>query len=150
MSYVQTNRPHASVQQSAPPLTNHMPGLAGSGIPISSSYTVRSHQHFPSLCALLDFVAYLLHLITLFCILQFAPSSFGQQQNIMSIPSQFQPMSQMHAHPVPVGGQPWMSSGSQSVAPVPPVQQTGQQPSVIPSTDSVIFLLLFFIHIFFL
>lgn len=53
MSYVQTNRPHASVplqsQQSAPPLTNHMPGLAGSGIPISSSYTVRSHQHFPSL-----------------------------------------------------------------------------------------------------
>lgn len=53
MSYVQTNRPHASVpmqsQQSGPPLTNHMPGLAGSGIPISSSYTVRSHQHF-SMC----------------------------------------------------------------------------------------------------
>jgi hypothetical protein len=122
-----------------------MPGLAGSGIPISSSYTVRSHQLFPSLCGLLDFVAYLLHLIMLFCILQFAPSSFGLQQN--SISSQFQPMSQMHAHAVPVVGQPWMSSGSQSVAPIPPVQQTGQQPSVISSTDSVIFFFwLFFIH----
>lgn len=42
MQYVQTNRQHASIQQSAPPLTNHMPGLAGSGIPISSSYTVRN------------------------------------------------------------------------------------------------------------
>jgi hypothetical protein len=126
-----------------------MPGLAGSGIPISSSYTVKDLTNI-FLCALLDFVAYLLHLITLFCIFQFAPSSFGQQQNIMSIPSQFQPMSQMHAHAVPAAGQPWMSSGSQSVAPpVPPVQQTGQQPSVSPSTDSVIFLLLFFILFYF-
>lgn len=62
----------------------------------------------------------------------------------MGMSSQFQPMSQMHAHPVPVAGQPWMPSGSQSVAPVPPVQQTGQQPSVIPSTDSVIFFIVFY------
>ncbi|KAB1203954.1 Pre-mRNA-processing protein 40A [Morella rubra] len=105
MQYVQTNRQHASIQQSAPPLTNHMPGLAGSGIPISSSYT-------------------------------FAPSSFSQPPNSVSVSSQFQPMPQMHAPPLPVAGQPWMSSGSQSPALVTPAQQTGQQPSVIPSPDS--------------
>lgn len=53
-------------------------------------------------------------------------------------------MSQMHAHAVPVAGQPWMSSGNQSVAPIPPVHQTGQQPSVISSTDSVIFFVIIF------
>lgn len=46
-------------------------------------------------------------------------------------------MSQMPAPVVPVAGQPWMSSGSQSAAFATPVQQTGQQPPVIPSTDSV-------------
>ncbi|KAG6699086.1 hypothetical protein I3842_08G052900 [Carya illinoinensis] len=111
MPYVQTNRPLASVplqsQQSAPPLTNHMPGLAGSGMPISSSY-------------------------------MFAPSSFGQPQNSINTLPQFQPMSQMHAPPVPVAGQPWMSSVNQSVGPVTPVQQAGQHPLVSSSTDSAV------------
>uniref|UniRef100_A0A7N2N4N8 WW domain-containing protein n=1 Tax=Quercus lobata TaxID=97700 RepID=A0A7N2N4N8_QUELO len=68
----------------------------------------------------------------------FAPSSFGQHQNNISASSQFQPMSQMPAPVVPVAGQPWMSSGSQSAAFATPVQQTGQQPPVIPSTDSAV------------
>ncbi|KAK4559903.1 hypothetical protein RGQ29_008904 [Quercus rubra] len=68
----------------------------------------------------------------------FAPSSFGQHQNNISAPSQFQPMSQMPAPVVPVAGQPWMSSGSQSAAFATPVLQTGQQPPVIPSTDSAV------------
>ena len=45
-----------------------------------------------------------------------------------------------------VPGQPWLSFKRQSAAFVTPVPQTGQQPSVIPSTDSVsVFLLLHFI-----
>lgn len=45
--YVQTNRPLTSgspqAQQIGPPLNNNMPGLGASGMPLSSSYTVRPH-----------------------------------------------------------------------------------------------------------
>ncbi|KAI8550116.1 hypothetical protein RHMOL_Rhmol06G0079300 [Rhododendron molle] len=58
----------------------------------------------------------------------FAPSSFGQAQHNVSAPSQFQP-SQMHAQFVPIGGQPWMSTGGQGGPVVTPVQQIGQQSS---------------------
>ena len=58
---------------------------------------------------------------------QFAPASFGQPQSTVNASAQYQPISQMHA---PVGGQPWLSSGSQSGALVTPVHQAGQQPSV--------------------
>ena len=60
LPYGQTNRPLASVplqSQHSAPLTNHMPGSAGPGVPISSSYTVRFHYGFPPICVLLDFVA---------------------------------------------------------------------------------------------
>lgn len=100
MPYIQQNRPLTSSSpqpnQTAPPLNSHMPGLAGPGMPFSSSYT-------------------------------FAPASFGQPQSTINASAQFQPISQMHA---PVGGQPWLSSGSQSGALVTPVHQAGQQPSV--------------------
>ncbi|KAG5543686.1 hypothetical protein RHGRI_016444 [Rhododendron griersonianum] len=58
----------------------------------------------------------------------FAPSSFGQAQHNVSAPSQFQP-SQMHEQFVPVGGQPWMSTGSQGGPIITPVQQIGQKSS---------------------
>lgn len=89
------------------------------------------------------FFSYLLYSYTFLCILQFAPSSFGQPQNSINTLPQFQPMSQMHAPPVPVAGQPWMSSVNQSVGPVTPVQQAGQHPSVSSSTDSVSFFFFF-------
>lgn len=45
MPYIQTNRPLTSVpqhaQQAVPHVSNHMPGLAVSGAPPQSSYTVR-------------------------------------------------------------------------------------------------------------
>ena len=64
--------------------------------------------------------------------------------NDISALSQFQPTSQMLAPVVP--GQPWLSFKHQNAAFATPVLQTGQQPSVIPSTDSVsVFLLLHFI-----
>lgn len=59
---------------------------------------------------------------------QFAPASFSQPQSTINVSAQFQLMSQMHA---PVGGQPWLPSGSQSGALVTPIHQAGQQPSVI-------------------
>ncbi|KAK9269905.1 hypothetical protein L1049_025478 [Liquidambar formosana] len=106
MPYNQPNRPLTSgssqSQQTAHPFSNHMPGLGGPGMPLSSSYT-------------------------------FAPSSFGQQQNNINA-SQFQPMSQMQAPAVPVGGQPWLSSGSQGAVLVSPGQQTGHQPPVTSAT----------------
>lgn len=55
--------------------------------------------------------------------------------NDISALSQFQPTSQMLAPVVP--GQPWLSFKRQSAAFATPVLQTGQQPPVIPSTDSV-------------
>lgn len=97
MPYIQQNRPLTSgspqSQQTAHPLSNQMPGLVGSGMPLSSSYT-------------------------------FAPSSFGQPQSNVNAP-QFQSLPQMQSPNVPVGGQPWLSSGNQSAALVSPVQQTG-------------------------
>ncbi|KAF7140414.1 hypothetical protein RHSIM_Rhsim06G0064500 [Rhododendron simsii] len=54
-------------------------------------------------------------------------SSYTVQHNV-SAPSQFQP-SQMHAQFVPVGGQPWMSTGGQGGPIVTPIQQIGQQSS---------------------
>ena len=50
----------------------------------------------------------------------------------MNMSSQFQPVSQMHGPVAPVGGQPWLPSGSQG-APVTPVQQSGQQSSATAS-----------------
>nr|POE81087.1 pre-mrna-processing protein 40a [Quercus suber] len=56
--------------------------------------------------------------------------------NDISALSQFQPTSQMLAPSVP--GQPWLSFKRQSVAFATPVLQTGQQPLVIPSTNSAV------------
>lgn len=68
---------------------------------------------------------------------QYVPSSFGQPQNNVSASSQFQPTSQVHAPVAPVAGQPWLSSGNQSVSLAIPIQQTGQQPPLISSADTV-------------
>lgn len=57
---------------------------------------------------------------------RYAPFSVAQAQHNVSASSQFQP-SQMHAQFVPVGGQPWMSTGGQGGPIVTPVQQIGQQ-----------------------
>ncbi|XWS21317.1 hypothetical protein CRYUN_Cryun30bG0045300 [Craigia yunnanensis] len=65
----------------------------------------------------------------------FAPS-FGQPQNNVSAPSQFHPISQVHAPVAPVAGQPWLSTGNQSVSLATPIQQTGQQPPLISSADT--------------
>ncbi|KAJ4848786.1 hypothetical protein Tsubulata_025770 [Turnera subulata] len=59
----------------------------------------------------------------------FVPSSYGQTQNGVSAVPQFQPMPQVHAPAVPAGGQPWLSSGSQSATVATSVQSSGQQPS---------------------
>ncbi|KAK6277645.1 hypothetical protein POUND7_017968 [Theobroma cacao] len=66
----------------------------------------------------------------------YVPSSFGQPQNNVSASSQFQPTSQVHAPVAPVAGQPWLSSGNQSVSLAIPIQQTGQQPPLISSADT--------------
>ncbi|KAJ6939703.1 hypothetical protein NC651_005998 [Populus alba x Populus x berolinensis] len=50
----------------------------------------------------------------------FAPSSFGLTQNSASALPQFPTMSQMHATVVSVGGQSWLSSGSNGASLVPP------------------------------
>ncbi|KAJ6675961.1 PRE-MRNA-PROCESSING PROTEIN PRP40 [Salix viminalis] len=63
----------------------------------------------------------------------FAPSSFGLTQNNASALPQFPPMSQMHAPIVPMGGQPWLSSGSHGGSLAPPVQPA--QPSISSSSD---------------
>ncbi|GKV10405.1 hypothetical protein SLEP1_g21773 [Rubroshorea leprosula] len=47
--------------------------------------------------------------------------------NTVSVPTQYQPVSEVHAPVAPIAGQPWLSSGSQS----------GQQPPATSSTDSV-------------
>lgn len=48
--YVQTNRPltvgSPQPQNTATAMNNHMPGLGAPGMPLSSSYTVRSHAFF--------------------------------------------------------------------------------------------------------
>ncbi|XWS24079.1 hypothetical protein CRYUN_Cryun28dG0070100 [Craigia yunnanensis] len=66
----------------------------------------------------------------------FATSSFGQPQNNVSTLSQFHPISQAHAPVAPVAGQPWLSTGNQSVSLATPIQQTGQQPPLISSADT--------------
>ncbi|XVF36456.1 hypothetical protein REPUB_Repub19eG0060200 [Reevesia pubescens] len=65
----------------------------------------------------------------------FAPS-VGQPQNNVSTQSQFHPISQVHAPVAPVAGQPWLSTGNHSVSLSTPIQQTGQQPPLISSTDT--------------
>ncbi|XP_039043048.1 pre-mRNA-processing protein 40A-like isoform X1 [Hibiscus syriacus] len=65
----------------------------------------------------------------------FVPSSFGLPQNV-STPSQFQPISQVHASVAPVAMQPWLSSGNQSISLATPIQQTSQQPP-LSSADVV-------------
>jgi len=61
-------------------------------------------------------------------------------------------MSQMHAHVAPMGGQPWLSSGSHGASLVPPVQPAVVQPSISSSSDSVSFLSLSLslFHIYFI
>ncbi|KAF2324232.1 hypothetical protein GH714_010950 [Hevea brasiliensis] len=68
----------------------------------------------------------------------FAPSSFGQPQNNVSASSQFQPIRQMYAPVVPVGGQPWLASRSNGVLIATAVQPTGQQPSATSTSDPAI------------
>ncbi|XP_010273523.1 PREDICTED: pre-mRNA-processing protein 40A [Nelumbo nucifera] len=60
----------------------------------------------------------------------FTISSYGQPQSNINTSTQYQPASQIHAPVVPAAGQPWLSSGSQSVPLVTPVQQNIQQPSI--------------------
>ncbi|RXH72903.1 hypothetical protein DVH24_012587 [Malus domestica] len=66
----------------------------------------------------------------------FTPPTYAQPQN--NVNSQFQPMSQVQAHVVSATGQPWVSSGNQGVAVPLPVQQSSQQSSSTPSTDSAV------------
>lgn len=131
--YVQTNRPLTAgspqSQHPAPTMSNQMPGLGVPGMSLSSSYTVRSHCpsslfFWSTFCISFDG----------FALFQFVPSSYGQPQNNVSGSSQFQPMPQMHA---PVAGQSWVSSANHSAPLVAPVQQSGQQPSAVSSTDTV-------------
>ncbi|KAJ7007088.1 hypothetical protein NC653_006212 [Populus alba x Populus x berolinensis] len=68
----------------------------------------------------------------------FAPSSFGLTQNSASALPQFPTMSQMHATVVSVGGQSWLSSGSNGASLVPPVQPAVAQISISSSSDSAI------------
>ncbi|KAF8377672.1 hypothetical protein HHK36_031056 [Tetracentron sinense] len=107
MPYYQPNRPITSgsqhPRQNSQHLNNHMPGIGGPGLPLSSSYT-------------------------------FAPSSYGQPQNSITVLSQYQSPSQMHVSVMPTGGQPWLSSGGQTATPVTPVQQTSEQAVVTIST----------------
>ncbi|KAL3514364.1 hypothetical protein ACH5RR_027081 [Cinchona calisaya] len=64
----------------------------------------------------------------------FAPSPFGQTQNGMNIPSQFQPSSQMHTPAS--SGQLWLHSGNQGAPTGTHLQQATQQPSAPVSTSS--------------
>uniref|UniRef100_A0A6N2MBW6 Pre-mRNA-processing protein 40A-like n=1 Tax=Salix viminalis TaxID=40686 RepID=A0A6N2MBW6_SALVM len=59
----------------------------------------------------------------------FAPSSYGQPPVNFNAVTQFQPMTQMHAQPIPTGGQP-VSSMNQNSAPATPIQRNGEQSSV--------------------
>lgn len=131
-SYVQTNRPLTAgtpqSQHPAPTMNNQMPGLGVPGMPLSSSYTVRSH----SLICLFFWIMICISFDG-FALFQFVPSSYGQSQNNASGSSQFQPMPQMHAPGAPVAGQSWVASVNHSA----PVQQTGQQTSTVSSTDTV-------------
>ncbi|KAJ6954810.1 hypothetical protein NC652_006299 [Populus alba x Populus x berolinensis] len=68
----------------------------------------------------------------------FAPSSFGLTQNSASALLQFPTMSQMHATVVSVGGQSWLSSGSNGASLVALVQPADAQISISSSSDSAI------------
>ncbi|KAG8645716.1 pre-mRNA-processing protein 40A isoform X2 [Manihot esculenta] len=59
----------------------------------------------------------------------FAPSSYGQPPVAFNAVTQYQPMAQMHGSNISAGGQPGLSSASQSTA--APVQHNGQQSSAI-------------------
>lgn len=61
----------------------------------------------------------------------FMPSSYGQPQNNVSAPTQFQPGSEVHAQ----AGQPWMSYPNQTAPLSTPAAQTSQQPPASNSTD---------------
>ncbi|KAL0432600.1 UNVERIFIED_CONTAM: Pre-processing protein 40A [Sesamum latifolium] len=64
----------------------------------------------------------------------YAPSSFGLPQGGISVPSQFQPSSQMSTPLAPTGVQPWLQS-SQSTPVVAPLQQASQQ--IFPTSATV-------------
>ncbi|XP_020520281.1 pre-mRNA-processing protein 40A isoform X2 [Amborella trichopoda] len=113
LSYIQPNRPMTSgplqIPQNPQHVNIHPPGLGGPGTVLSSSYTFT------------------------------APSSYVHPQNNINISSQYQPSSQMQVPGVPSGsgGQPWLSSGSQSTTVIPPVVQASQQSSFAASTAPV-------------
>ncbi|GAV56638.1 WW domain-containing protein/FF domain-containing protein [Cephalotus follicularis] len=62
---------------------------------------------------------------------------YGQPQNTVSMSSQYQPISQMHAPVAPAAGQPWLSAGSQSAAAAIPVQHAMQPPATSSSDPAV-------------
>jgi len=106
---------------------SYMPGLGGPGVPLSSSYTVR-YWEFPHNWFLwVWLISQVFNILNL--ILQFAPSSYGQPPVTFNAVTQFQPMPQMHAQPIPTGGHP-ASSMNHNTAPVTPIQRNGEQSSV--------------------
>ncbi|GMH23206.1 hypothetical protein Nepgr_025049 [Nepenthes gracilis] len=62
----------------------------------------------------------------------------GGQGMPLSSSYMFQPVSQIVTAPMPVGGQPWVSSANQSSAPVAPVQQTDEQSSISANSFSAV------------
>lgn len=70
--------------------------------------------------------------------MQYALPSYGQPQANASVPTQYQPIPQLHGAVNPVVSQPWLSSGGQSTTPVTPMVQAGQQPSTANANTSVI------------
>ncbi|KAM7470535.1 hypothetical protein LguiA_008718 [Lonicera macranthoides] len=64
-------------------------------------------------------------------------SSGGQIQINMDATSQYQPMPQTNVPSFPTGGQPWQS-GSQVIQTVMPVQQTGEQISVVDTVPATL------------
>uniref|UniRef100_A0A1D1XH56 Pre-mRNA-processing factor 40 A n=1 Tax=Anthurium amnicola TaxID=1678845 RepID=A0A1D1XH56_9ARAE len=108
LPYAQPGRPVTSgamqLQQNIQPVTNHVPALGGPGVP----YNVSSSYTFTT--------------------------SYGQPHSSVGAPTQYQPMPQMHAPAVAVGGQPWLSTGTQSAPLVAPMLQTGQQPLATTTT----------------
>ncbi|XP_042506427.1 pre-mRNA-processing protein 40A-like isoform X2 [Macadamia integrifolia] len=110
MPYPQPNMPSFSSgspqpQQNAQPMANPM-GVPGSmGMPLLPSYTFTT--------------------------------SYGQPQSNVNHSNQYQPISQMHAPNIPTsaGGQSWLSSASQCVPLVTPIQQATQQQPVATNSQ---------------
>ncbi|KAL1813993.1 pre-mRNA-processing protein 40A [Daucus carota subsp. sativus] len=65
-------------------------------------------------------------------------ASYGQPQNTMNMPPQFQPASQIQMPAVPVGGQPWLPPISQGLPAATPMQPIAQQPAASPGPVTVV------------